>query len=343
MRKKFFCAVISVFLFVTILLIGCDEKKRRDARILLGGIAGSLSQSPLFQKDMPFHKRYKWNAEDFFNDPQIIVLCKAIEAQDLREIDRLIAGGTDVNALGKDNMTPLLWAFPTQNLAVFTKILEAGADPNVQITSDFGVNLGNDTRIETGTSVMELVASTIHTGFFEAVMRHGGDPNLVSKVSGMPDAPLNSIAKHWDSQSRVGRIEHARLLLNAGADINAVSCHGTPIITAVQNRQIDLAIFLLEAGADWENEPETLEFVTREGIHYTRKPPTLLQEVANLEENLPPHWTDVQRGTFDKLVMLLKEKGAGPELDRLREENEQARQIRSEIDAQRARSTQTHH
>lgn len=305
-----------------LVLTGCDEKERKDARTLLGGIAGSLSQSPLFQNDIPFHKRFKWNAEDFFDDPKVIALCRAIEAKDLREIDRLIANGSDANALGKDNMTPLLWAFPTQDLAVFTKILKAGADPNVQITSDFGVNLGNDSRIQSGMSVMELAAITFMQGYFEAVMKHGGDPNLVSKVPGEPDTPLHSIAKHryWsDNDGRI--IEHAKLLLDAGANINAVSQHGTPITVAVTRERANLAVFLLEAGADWEIVPEPLEFVAEEGFHYRRIPPTLLHEVLRIKDKERP---DVKIEVYDKLILLLEAKGV--DFDKVREEREQYHQ-----------------
>jgi hypothetical protein len=43
-----------------------------------------------------WHQKCGWKAEDYFDDPQVIALCKAIEANDLAEIDRLIAAGVDV-------------------------------------------------------------------------------------------------------------------------------------------------------------------------------------------------------------------------------------------------------
>jgi hypothetical protein len=49
----------------------------------------------------------------------VIALCKATEANDIAEIDRLVAAGADVNAQGEGNMTPLLWAYPDNKLERF--------------------------------------------------------------------------------------------------------------------------------------------------------------------------------------------------------------------------------
>ena len=84
----------------------------------------------------PPHQRLKWKAEDFFKDAGVVSLCKAIEAKDLREIDRLVKSGVNVNAKGRGNMTPLLWAFPMGE-EVFKRILDLGADPNVVFSENF--------------------------------------------------------------------------------------------------------------------------------------------------------------------------------------------------------------
>ena len=43
-----------------------------------------------------------WKAEEYFTDPQLVALCKAIEREDLEEMERLVKAGADVNARGKD-------------------------------------------------------------------------------------------------------------------------------------------------------------------------------------------------------------------------------------------------
>lgn len=57
-------------------LVGC-EGAERVARLTLAST---------------FHGKHGWRAEDFFTDPLVIELCRAFVANDLEEIDRLVAG-----------------------------------------------------------------------------------------------------------------------------------------------------------------------------------------------------------------------------------------------------------
>ncbi len=40
-----------------------------------------------------WHDKFNWQAEDYFDDPQVIALCKATEANDLEEMERLAQAG----------------------------------------------------------------------------------------------------------------------------------------------------------------------------------------------------------------------------------------------------------
>jgi len=53
-----------------------------------------------------------WKAEEGFSDPKVVELCHAIEQKDVVKMEKLIAGGADVNAVGKDNIPLLLWSCP---------------------------------------------------------------------------------------------------------------------------------------------------------------------------------------------------------------------------------------
>jgi hypothetical protein len=189
-----------------------------------------------------FHQRCGWKAEDYFTDPKVIALCKAIEANDLAEMERLVKEGADVNTQGKGNMTPLLWAFPDDQLPRFKWLLEHGADPNVKIESEF------NTRgfMVPGDAVTHFVCKTAFPGYFEAVFEHGGDPNL--RTRRYEDVPLTLVIKGGGGGNREGKI---RKLVAIGADPNMFSGQITPAMDAVTwGGQYGLANLLLDLGAD---------------------------------------------------------------------------------------------
>lgn len=246
-------------------------------------------------------QQFGWKPENFFTDAKVVALCHAIEKGNLGEIDRLVADGADVNAKGKGNMTPLLWAYPDNRLDVFTKILEYGADPNVQFTSDFGTR-GD---VAEGSSVLEMSAMTWFPGYFKAVMKHGGDPNLISKAT-WGNTPLISVIEGYSPN----KIESLRLLIDAGADINAMGRDGqiTPLMKAVSwCGQYDLAICLLEAGADWE-------------IMHATNYETVVNSLLFEEKSRIQSCSPTQKGDYDTLVKLLKQRGADFEEARRDEE-----------------------
>ena len=150
--------------------------------------------------------------------------------------------GADVNAQGKDKMTPLLWAFPDNHLPRFKWLLEHGADPNVKIESEFktrGFMLPGD-------AVTHFVCKTAFPGYFEAVFEHGGDPNL--RTSRYEDVPLTLVIKGGGGGNREGKI---RALIAAGADPNMLSGGRTQSMRAVSwGGQYGLASLFLDLGAD---------------------------------------------------------------------------------------------
>jgi hypothetical protein len=197
------------------------------------------------------HQRLRWKAEDFFADANVVALCKAIEAKNIKEIDRLAGAGVNINAKGRGNMTPLLWAFPMGE-EVFGKMLDLGADPNVQLTEN--VMPHGLPGLDKGKSVMsasvqhidgyfrdQMARNVRMDNYLEQVLRHGGNPNLED-----PDG--NTLIFYATHPQRTH--EKIRLLLAAGADINHRNRRGmTPIM--VKGLCYDYKLALLKAGADY--------------------------------------------------------------------------------------------
>lgn len=188
-----------------------------------------------------FHQKFNLRAVDYFNDPQVVKLCEAIEDNDLDEMKRLIATGIDVNTVGKSGVTPLFWAFPDNQSERFVLLLENGANPNVQLTSN--LNLPNVFRA--GDTVMHLAGRSQFPTQFLEVMRHGGDPTVPGRQG---DSVLHEIIRAGVPNAN----ERIAAAVASGADINAIDrLEATPIETAVGRfGQYDLAIELLKLGAD---------------------------------------------------------------------------------------------
>src|SRR5262249_37642320 len=164
----------------------------------------------------------------------------------LAEADRLIADGANVNAKGKGNMTPLMWAFPDNKLERFNKLLEHGADPNVTFESDFGTA----GHFEKGQSITHLACATEFPGYFEVVFEHGGDPNLVKNGIVSGDTPLFSVIRGGGPN----KLDHIRTLIEKGADLNHMNdAWDTPVMQATGwGGQFCIALMLLDAGADYK-------------------------------------------------------------------------------------------
>jgi ankyrin repeat protein len=252
---------------------------------------GSGASAP--KRNVPWHQKVHWKAEDFFDDPQVVALCKAIENNDLKEMKRLIDAGANVNAKGKGNMTPLLWAFFDDKPARLLLLLEHGADPNVIFTSNFGVKLD----IYAGTSVTHMASGTRFDKYFDYVFDHGGDPNLVSNTPlGTKYTPIFEVLSGAasDKKRKVGR------LIELGADLNHVTgSERTPAETAVIYGHFDIALQLLKSGADYRiYQPNS----NRQLVH------TVLSKEDRIEKLSPQ-----QRSDYKELLRWLEDHGVSLE------------------------------
>jgi uncharacterized protein len=217
--------------------------------VFAAGLLAALLPAHGKEPKMNWHQSFDWKAENYFAEPEVIALCHAIEARDLKHIDKLVASGVDVNAKGKWNMTPLLWAFPDDNRDCFCKLLELGADPNLVVESDFNTKMSG---IRPGDSVTHLACSTIFTGYFDCVFRHGGDPNLRHRKT--HDTPLFLLIRGPAKDKEV----KVRRLIELGADLDAnkeddyTGGITPPMVATSCFGQYAIALQLLKAGADYK-------------------------------------------------------------------------------------------
>jgi hypothetical protein len=191
-----------------------------------------------------WHEKQGWKAAEFFTDAKVVALCDAIAANDVDGMRKLIAAGADVNARGKGNMTPLLWAFVDDKPERFRLLLEAGANPNVYTESDFGDPRG----FQPGDSVTHMASRSIF-GHFWPVFEHGGDPNLPSKLRGFSRmTPVYFVIRSGaaDKKERITRLATLGGSLNRPEGVSS-----SPLVVAEGYfGRYDLCLLLLDLGAD---------------------------------------------------------------------------------------------
>ena len=217
-----------------------------------------------------WHAKVGWKADNYFTDPRVIELCQAIEVDDLKRMQELIDQGANVNAIGKDNMTPLLWAYPDLKFERFKMLLEAGANPNVIAASTVRPEFqsfqprplplhSNLAAFDKGASV-NLMAYQIHdTRYWRAVIKHGGDVNQIDPGRSKNSLLHIAFGSQWRYERGWGSAEitaAVMALVKKGANLNALNNRQQPPLSlAISKGQYEIATFLVQSGAVLNGRP----------------------------------------------------------------------------------------
>lgn len=101
-----------------------------------------------------------------FSDPLVAELVVAATQNDFQKVDEKVQAGADVNSIGADGVTPLLWQVYLRNVRGAEKLLALGADPNYR-----------DEKLHT--SALYLAVGASRVDFLDVLLRYKGDPNLI--------------------------------------------------------------------------------------------------------------------------------------------------------------------
>ena len=196
-------------------------------------------------------------------------------------IQKLLAAGADPNTANRAGETALMTASRTGNVDA------------VKVLLDHGATVNNRENVRGQTALMWAVLEH-HAEVAKLLLAQGADINLHTEVK-VPDGvvvipgPAQASGAGVSRQralpsssgamtallfaSRDGFLDMAKILLDAKADINAVSANGTtPLIIAVINNHMQLAMELIARGAD----PNIVDF-------YGRTPLIAAVDMRNLD------------------------------------------------------------
>ncbi len=105
----------------------------------------------------------KMKVENIFADKQTVELVKYADDDD--RVKASLKNNTDINARGKDNITPLIFSYLSKDKKAFEVLLKNGANPNLKAKGDI--------------SVMSLSTQDEDIYYLKMALRYGGDANLL--------------------------------------------------------------------------------------------------------------------------------------------------------------------
>ena len=193
----------------------------------------------------------------------------------------LLERGAVVDARDKTyQQTALMVAVRENHPAIVQLLIERGADVNV--------------KTRTGPTPQWVLPNSV-PGFGHGIgIVRGGLPPRGSRQ------PISGSLSPLLYAARDGRLEAAKLLLAAKADINQTDANAiTPLIMAIVNNRVDVARFLIEQGADIQATD-----------WYGRTPLWAAVETRNMDVDNATFVNGVDRAPLLGLIRVLLERGA---------------------------------
>ena len=179
----------------------------------------------------------------------------------LEAVEWLLRAGADVNAANDLGVTPMALACENGSATIAERLLDADADANatlpvqgesvlmtasltgnvdlVQLLLDHGADV-NARTVASGQTALMWAISENHVETVRLLIDHGADVRARSNAGFTPML----------FAARQGSLANAKMLMAAGARVDAAGEGQVPLVVAIERGRVPFARFLLEHGAD---------------------------------------------------------------------------------------------
>jgi len=167
---------------------------------------------------------------DAFPDERVSGLVLAVCWGNFTEADRELKAGADINKVGREGISPLIWVMvTTKNASKMEYMLTHGANPNYR---------GG----QAGASAMYFAAGGDRPDLLKLLLEHGGDPDL-AVPHGYTPLGIAVLQR---------RFENIKLLIEHGADMRYSTLPKAESVanTAAGQGRFDYVAYFLEKGLD---------------------------------------------------------------------------------------------
>jgi uncharacterized protein len=194
-------------------------------------------------------------AAEIFGDSPVTELVQALLRVDAVTAGRLIDAGADINASGRNEVTPLLFLIADQNVEGVELALKLGADPDLT-AQGIDSPLYYAVQTFTGDALLKILIAA------GADVEKASSLGRLNYVESLESLVMYAGFAHRSQHLRFtapaafparpgGRIEALWWLLENGGNVNALSAGGSSLLFAASRRgHFDVAYELLERGAN---------------------------------------------------------------------------------------------
>lgn len=206
----------------------------------------------------------------------------AAHYNDSEAVGLLLKAGADPKLANRYGASPLSEAAALGNATIVEELLKGGADPNTRTTADgetvlmTAARAGNLEAVQAllahgadvngkesykGQTALMWAAAEDHPEVVKALLAHGADWKVMSsyRETKLPKLSAASAVSPMSRggltaflfAAREGNIQTAKVMLDAGVDINQTDVDTTSgLVVAIMNKQYTFAKFLLDRGAN---------------------------------------------------------------------------------------------